>query len=218
MSPFQLGRFSAALVTAAVLCTSVAFAAVQMSNGLRYVVATGSVSDCSAKAKTALNTYLQSATESADGTGEWVAMGPLGASGPTTSGAAVHCSAVGNGYVVTFTCVAEIPGNPYPPDVLCSDIADTFSGKPVSPLPTPTPIPTGCTTVNLVGTWVSNDSEGTTLKMDPNGDVTDNLDVSGSWALYGNTVTLTYYGNHTLTLSPDGKHISGSGYNFTRKC
>jgi hypothetical protein len=51
-----------------------------------------------------------------------------------------------------------------------------------------------------------------------NGDVTDNQGVSGNWGLVGNTVTLTYYGNHTLTLSPDGKHMSGGGYNLTRKC
>jgi hypothetical protein len=31
-------------------------------------------------------------------------------------------------------------------------------------------------------------------------------------------VTLTYYGNHTLKLSPDGKHLSGPGHNLTRKC
>lgn len=212
------GRFAVALILGVLLCGSLAPAAVQMSTGLRFVIADGSAADCSAKAETALNAFLLNAAESPAGSGEWVAHGPVGGTGPPTSGAAIHCYPVGKGYVVTFTCVAAVPGSPYAPDVLCSDIGNTFSGKPVTPLPTPTPIPTGCTTANLVGTWESNDKSAPTLKMDPNGDVTDSQDVSGSWALYGNTVTLTYYGNHTLTLSPDGKHIDGRGYNFTRKC
>jgi hypothetical protein len=54
--------------------------------------------------------------------------------------------------------------------------------------------------------------------MELNGDLTDNEGVSGNWGLVGSTVTLTYYGNHTLTLSPDGKHARGGGYNLTRKC
>ncbi len=51
-----------------------------------------------------------------------------------------------------------------------------------------------------------------------NGDVTDSDGVSGNWALDGSTVTFTYYGNHTLTLSADGKHLHGGGYSLTRKC
>jgi hypothetical protein len=54
--------------------------------------------------------------------------------------------------------------------------------------------------------------------MQLNGDLTDNEGVSGNWIIDGSTVTLTYYGNHTLKLSPDGKHLSGPGYNLTRKC
>jgi hypothetical protein len=70
----------------------------------------------------------------------------------------------------------------------------------------------------LVGTWVSDNGSGVTLTADLSGDVTDNQGVSGNWGLRGMTVTLTYYGEHTLTLSDDGKHMRGSGYSFTRKC
>jgi hypothetical protein len=210
--------FAGALVFSALLCVSAAPAAVSMSTGIRYVIPTGSAEDCSAKAKTALNAYLQNATEQVSGSGEWIATGPQGVTGPSTAAGVVRCFPVGKGYVVTFTCVVQIPGNPYPADALCLDVAHNFSGKPVKALPTPAPIPTGCTTANLVGTWTSDDKPGLTLKMDVNGGLTDSDGVSGNWGMYGGTVTLTYYGTHTMTISSDGKHIRGGGYNFTRKC
>jgi hypothetical protein len=210
--------FAAALVFGVLLCSAAAPAAVDMSSGLRYVIAKGTPDECSSKAQAALGAYLQSPSESAQGSGEWIARGPIGATGPSTASAVVSCYPVGGGYVVTFTCAVQTPGNPYAANDLCLDIAHKFSGKPVTALATPTPMPTGCTTANLVGTWVSNDKSGPTFKMDVNGDLTDADGISGNWALYGNTVTLTYYGNHTLTLSSDGKHMSGGGYNLTRKC
>lgn len=209
---------ASAFVAAAGLCFSVAPAAVEMSTGIRYVIPAGSADDCSAKAKTALNAYLQNATEQVSGSGEWIASGPQGVTGPSTASAVVRCFPVGKGYVVTFTCVVQIPGNPYPADALCLDVAHNFSGKPVKPLPSPTPLPTGCTTANLVGTWAADDKPTLTLQMDVNGGVTDSDGVSGNWGLYGNTVTLTYYGTHTMTITADGKHIHGGGYSFTRKC
>ena len=85
-------------------------------------------------------------------------------------------------------------------------------------MPTATPVPTGCATTNLVGTWVSDSDSKTTLTMDLRRGLIDNDGVSGNWNLDGTTVTLTYYGAHTLTLSSDGKHIHGGNYNFTRRC
>ena len=154
---------ASAFVAAAGLCFSAAPAAVEMSTGIRYVIPAGSADDCSAKAKTALNAYLQNATEQVSGSGEWIASGPQGVTGPSTASAVVRCFPVGKGYVVTFTCVVQIPGNPYPADALCLDVAHNFSGKPVKPLPSPTPLPTGCTTANLVGTWVADDKPTLTL-------------------------------------------------------
>jgi hypothetical protein len=133
----------------------------------------------------------------------------------------VRCFPLAKGYVVTFTCAAQLPDSPYSADALCLDVAHKFYGGAVTALaaiPTPTPMPTGCATNSLVGTWVSDDKPGLTFTMDLTGNVTDSDGVSGNWGLKGNTVTLTYYGNHTLTLSPDGKHMHGGGYSLTRKC
>ncbi|HEV7179471.1 MAG TPA: hypothetical protein VGN11_06345 [Candidatus Baltobacteraceae bacterium] len=215
---FRRYLFGVVLIVSALLCNTVAPADVDMSSGIRYVVANGSAAECSAKAKTALNTYLQNASEPTPGSGEWLAFGPAGGNGASTAAATVRCYPVGSGYVVTFTCAVQTPGNPYAAAALCLDVAHNFSGKAVTALATPTPPPSGCTTASLVGTWVSNDTPGLTFQMTLSGDVTDNSGVSGNWALSGNTVTLTYYGNHTLTLSADGKHVSGRGYNLTRKC
>ena len=210
--------FGLALVAAIGTCAAVAPASVEMNTGIRYVIPTGTTADCSAKAQTALNAYLQNATESPSGSGDWLAYGPQNVVGPNTAAATVRCSPLTSGYVATFTCVVDQPLNPYSAGALCLDIAHNFSGKPVTPLPTAQPAPTGCSTANLVGTWVSNDKSGPTIVMDVNGGITDNEGVSGNWIMYGSDVTLTYYGNHSLKLSPDGKHLRGGGYDLTRKC
>lgn len=203
------------------LWAGAALASVDLSAGIRHVSDTGTLSDCSAKAKAALEAYLPGATESSPGSGEWFAMGQNLATGAASSGATVRCYPLARGYVATFICAVQLPANPYGANALCLDIAHKFYGGPITPLaamPTATPIPTGCATTNLVGTWVSDSDPKLTFKMELNGDLTDNEGVSGNWILDGSTVTMTYYGNHTLKLSPDGKHLSGPGYNLTRKC
>lgn len=216
-NPFR--ALGAALLIA-VLCGGVAVASVDLSVGLRWVSDTGTLPDCSAKAKAALESFLPGATESSPGSGEWLAMGQNGALGVATSGATVRCYALAKGYVATFTCAVELPANPYNADALCKDIAHKFHGGAITPLaamPTPTPVPSGCSTANLVGTWASDDGSKT-FTMGLNGDLSDSDGVSGNWNLDGMTATLTYYGTHTLTLSSDGKHLRGSGYSLTRKC
>jgi hypothetical protein len=214
-------------IGAAVLAVSVAAvagkapAALEMSTGIRHVSDAGSLTDCSAKAKTSLSAFLAGVTESPAGSGEWIAQAQNPRAGTPTAAAVVRCYALPKGYVVTFTCAVQTPDNPYDADALCLDVAHKFYGGAItalSAMPTPTPIPTGCSTVNLVGTWVSDNGSGVTLTADLNGNMTDNQGVSGNWGLRGMTVTLTYYGEHTLTLAADGKHMSGSGYSFKRKC
>ncbi len=210
-----------ALIAGALCIPAPSRAAVQMSTGIRHVSPDGSSEECSAKAKASLDAYLQNAAESSPGSGDWLAAGQNPLAGATTSAAAVRCYPLAKGYVVTFTCAVQAPENPYGADALCLDIAHKFYGGALTALaamPTPTPVPTGCSTVNLVGTWVAEDKPGLTLTADLNGNVTDNEGVSGNWGLKGTTVTLTYYGEHTLTLSADGKHMRGGGYSFTRKC
>jgi hypothetical protein len=215
------GRIFAIAVIAGVLLSGAAApAAVDMATGIRYVIPNGTVDQCGTKAAAALNAYLQNAAEAAPGSGEWIATGPIGAAGTrsTTASGTVHCYPSGKGYVVTFTCAVQTPDNPYDAQALCLDIAHNFSGKPQTPLPTPSPQPTGCTTANLVGTWQSDNDPKLSFKMDENGDLTGSDGVSGNWILTGSDATITYYGNHSMTLSPDGKHLKGGGYSLTRKC
>jgi hypothetical protein len=212
---------SGALLIGLGLSTPRAPAAVDFSVGIRRVSDTGSLSDCSSKAKEALDAFLLNATESSPGSGDWSAQSANGMAGTPTAAAVVRCFPLPKGYVVTFTCAVQLPDNPFTANALCLDVAHKFYGGALTALaaiPTPTPVPTGCATNSLVGTWVSDDKPGLTFTMTLTGDVTDNEGVSGNWALKGNTVTLTYYGNHTLTLSSDGKHMRGDGYSLTRKC
>lgn len=213
------GRLFAVFLGLAVLVTSaLSPAAVDLSTGIRYAIPAGTMDECGTKAKTALNAYLQSATESSPG--EWIATGPAVQVGrpDTTAAATVHCYPNGNGYVVTFSCTVETPNNPYDAGALCLNIAHNFNGGVQTALATPTPVPTGCTTANLAGTWQSDNDSKLSLKIDINGELTDSEDVIGSWILTGNKAYVTYYGNHNMTLSADGKHLTGGGYSFTRKC
>jgi len=192
-------------------------AGVDMNTGIRYVYNLGSIADCGVKAKAALNAYLQNATEKTPGSGEWLAYAKP-TNGQNTAAAVIQCGTAGKGYFVTFTCAVQKPGNSFDADALCLNIAHNFSGKTVTTLATPTPVPSGCSTTNLVGTWVSDSNSKLVLTMDTEGGLSDPDGVSGNWYLVGTTVTLTYYGNKTLTLSADGKHMSGSGASYTRKC
>lgn len=199
----------------------VAPAAVELSAGIRHVSDSGTIDECSAKAKDALSAYLQAVTESTESNGDWIGTAQNPLAGGASAAATVRCYALSKGYVVTFTCAVQLPENPFGADALCLDIAHKFYGGPLTALaamPTATPIPTGCSTVNLVGTWLSDDKPGLTLTADLNGNFTDSEGVSGNWIVKGTSVTLTYYGEHTLTLTSDGKHMRGGGYSFTRKC
>lgn len=213
--------FAVLLFLGVVGSSAIAPAAVDLSTGIRYVIPSGSMDECSTKALNSLNKYLTNAKESAGGSREYIATGPIGGFGQSEGAAAAtaHCFPVGKGYAITFTCAVETPNNPYDADSLCLDIAHNFSGKDEKPLPTPTPItaPKGCNTQSLAGDWQSDNDPKFTMKMSPTGDIDASDGVSGSWALDGLTATLGYYGNNTEKLSSDGKHLSGK-YNLTRKC
>jgi hypothetical protein len=212
----------ATLLTAIVWCGSQAPAAIDFSVGIRYVSESGTLPDCSAKAKQSLGAFLQDASESNPGSGDWSAHSQNGVNGTPTATAAVRCFPLPSGYVVTFTCAVQLPDNPYTANALCLDIAHKFHGAgaitSLAAIPTPTPVPTGCAPNSLVGNWVSDDNPKLTFSMGLNGDLTDSEGVSGNWSLKGNSATLIYYGTHTLTLSSDARHLHGGGYSLTRKC
>lgn len=213
-------RTVAGIALAALVLTvaAPARAGVVMSTGIRYVYEGAGIDQCRTKAQTALEAYLQSAQEKTPGSGEWMAYGKPNAQGQNTAAAIVRCGATPKGYEVTFTCAVQQPGSSYDADSLCLNIAHNFSGKAVTALATPTPVPSGCSTTNLVGTWQSDNDSKVVLKLDTDGNLTDPDGVSGNWYLVGDTVTLTYYGNKTLKLSADGKKMVGGGASYTRKC
>jgi hypothetical protein len=210
----RMRRFLSFLLCASLVTSAAASASVDLATGIRHVVTTGSMDDCNGKASAALAAYLHNVTSPTPG--EWIGTGPITANDTTAAGT-IHCYAHAGGYVVTFTCTVESPNNPFTASDLCNNLLNNFEGKPATALATPPPPPGGCTTASLAGTWVSDDGK-TTLTLDQAGELNDQDQVIGSWTLDGLNVKLTYYGYHKLTLSSDGKHMSGSGYSFTRKC
>ena len=214
----RVHRFGAALFCALAITSATAPASVDLATGIRHVVPSGSIAECDSKASAALGAYLQHVLSPTQD--EWVGTGPIneGMQSDITSAGTIHCYAHAGGYVVTFTCTVEAPNNPYTATALCNDLLAHFEDKAQTALATPTPPPTGCNTASLAGTWQSDSNNKMALTLDQNGELTDSDNVIGSWTLNGLNVKLTYYGYHNLTLSSDGKHMSGSGYSFTRKC
>jgi len=136
-SRYRLASFAVALVLNVGLLTAVAPAEIEMVIGARTTVANEPVSDCSAKAKTALNAVLQNAFEAGEGTGQWLAYGPLDSSGHSSATAAIHCYPVDTGYVVTFTCAVEVPPNPDTATNLCTKLAAAFPAQKTASAVTP---------------------------------------------------------------------------------
>lgn len=118
--------FSVALTVNVALVGAIAPAAVDMTAGTRAVVPNKPVSDCSARAKSALNSVLQSAGEAGAGTGQWLAYGPADSSGQASAAAAIHCFPLDKGYVATFTCAVEVPPNSDTASALCSKLTAAF--------------------------------------------------------------------------------------------
>ncbi|HEX3368485.1 MAG TPA: hypothetical protein VHS56_02835 [Candidatus Cybelea sp.] len=105
-------------------------AALDMALGARRVVQNQPVSACNQAAKSALTSVFGGAQEIGTGdTGEWQAYNAGDTANGTTQSAAVHCYPVGNGYVVTFTCAAQVPPSTDTAAALCSKISAAFDGK-----------------------------------------------------------------------------------------
>jgi hypothetical protein len=136
-SRYRLASFAVALTLNVALLTAAAPAEIEMVIGTRTTVANEPVSDCSAKAKTALNAVLQNAFEAGDGTGQWLAYGPLDSSGHSSATAAIHCYPVDNGYYVTLTCAVEVPPNPDTATSLCTKLAAAFPAQKTASVATP---------------------------------------------------------------------------------
>ena len=118
---------AAGFALAAGLTGSTASAALDVYVGARKVVKSQPVSACNDSAKNALNAVFQNALEVGSGdTGEWKALGSTDASGNSFAAAAVHCYPLDDGYLVTFTCTAQVPPSPDTANALCTKLTDAF--------------------------------------------------------------------------------------------
>ena len=126
---FRAACFAVALALSFLLVCGRAPADLGMVLGPRVVVTNEPVSDCSTKAKAALDSVLQNAFEAGDGTNQWLAYGPLDSSGHSSATAAIHCYPVDNGYVATLTCAAQVPPNPDTATTLCAKLAAAFPAQ-----------------------------------------------------------------------------------------
>jgi hypothetical protein len=101
-------------------------AALDMNVGVSKVVANQPVSACNGSAKTALNSVLQNAVQLGGDTGEWLAFAAPDSANGSTAAAAIHCYPLGGSYLVTFTCVAQVPPSPDSAAALCTKLTAAF--------------------------------------------------------------------------------------------
>lgn len=112
--------------------TAKAPAGLDMADGAQQVVKDQPIAACNAAARTALQAVFSMAQEIGTGTGEWVAYGtPDTANGSTTAGA-IHCYPLDPGYLVTFTCAAQVPPSTDSASALCTKLATAFNSKPTA--------------------------------------------------------------------------------------
>ena len=130
-----MGRISRNRV--AVLCVTLALvfgsattkssAALDVFVGARKVVKGASETLCNASAKSALTAVLQDVSEVGSGdTGEWKATSAPDSSGNSFAAAAIHCYPLDDGYLVMFTCAAQVPPSQDTASALCTKITTAF--------------------------------------------------------------------------------------------
>ena len=107
--------------------TTKSSAALDVFVGARKVVNGQSETLCNANAKSALSAVLQDVSEVGSGdTGEWKAASAPDSSGNSFAGAAIHCYPLDSGYLVMFTCAAQVPPNQDTASALCAKITAAF--------------------------------------------------------------------------------------------
>lgn len=104
-------------------------AALDMVIGGRNVVKDEPLSSCDSKASQALVSVLGKSAEIGN-THEWEAAGAVDTAGNSFAAAAIHCYPLDDtGYVVTFTCAAQMPPAPEAATVICGQLATNFGGQ-----------------------------------------------------------------------------------------
>jgi hypothetical protein len=125
--------FGLALTSSVALTSAIALASFDMVVGARSVVPNKPITDCAARAESALNGVMKNAIKAgADGT-NWLGFGPNGTNNPSAA-AVIQCFQVDTGYVVTFTCSAEVPPNTVTATTLCNQLTAAFGAQSTSSL------------------------------------------------------------------------------------
>jgi hypothetical protein len=125
-SRLTLPCFAAALALNMVITALPGQAALEVVIGARSVVQNKPMSDCSARAKSALDAVLHNAFEAGTGSGQWIGAERLSASAEPSAEAVIECHAAGDGYTASFTCAAEVPPSPNTATALCDRLTTAF--------------------------------------------------------------------------------------------
>jgi len=131
ISRLQAAGFAVALAVNVILTSASAPAAIDVAVATRITVTNQPMGDCSMRAKNALTTVMQNATEAGAGSGHWFGVGRINSQTPVSASAVVECHADAGGYSASITCAAEVPPNPDTAATLCQKLTTAF-GTPAS--------------------------------------------------------------------------------------
>lgn len=115
----------AATMSILALSSVPALAALDMVVGQPAVVTNKPLSDCTARAKNALTSVMQSAVEAGTGSGHWAGVTRM--DGSVSATAVIECHPVDSGYHAAFTCAVQVPPNPDGAAALCAKLSAAFN-------------------------------------------------------------------------------------------
>ena len=126
----MMSRYRGALLIGAFalnigLASSPASAALDLVVAQQSVVPNKPFADCSTRAKNALQSVMQDATEAGTGSGHWVAVQRV--EGSIAASAVIECHPDAGGYRAGFTCAVQVPPNPDSANALCTKLTTAFN-------------------------------------------------------------------------------------------
>ncbi len=130
---FRVACAAAALACGLALTNAPARANLDTVIAQRVVVPTGTPAECSARAKDALTTVMNSAFEAGKGSGQWIGVTRVG--GSASAAAVLECHPLDSGYVASFTCSVQVPPNPDTASTLCGKLTAAFGASTATAAP-----------------------------------------------------------------------------------
>jgi hypothetical protein len=130
MTSHRIACFAVSFALSVLFVSTPAGATLQTVIAQRSVVPDKPFSDCSARAKNALTSVMQDATEAGDGSGHWFGSTSVDAS--ISAIAIVECHQLDSGYAVSFTCSAQVPPNADTAAALCTKLVAAFGATTAS--------------------------------------------------------------------------------------